>query len=176
MSNPRIQLAVLIAGTILLGVGTPRAEAGQARSSDHREPIKRFVTIPIESMDWCDATAEDFRQRVAGAKIGKAFTSPNQSKLVNGYWIDTADGGSIGLACFDKTAIVVGQRNHAHTEKGSFMGTVERYGPQCRILEHQELFFQDRGVTVFWTHRYGADDVIICMPGTGSISLSRVRG
>lgn len=176
MSNPRTQLAIFIAGTILLGVSTHRAIAGQARSSDQREPIKRVVTIPVGSLEWCDATAEEFRRRVVGAKVSKAFASYDQSKVVNGYWIDTADGGSIGLACIDKTAVVVGQRNRAHIKRGSFMGTVERYGPQCRILEHQDLFFQDRGVTVFWTHRDGDDDVIICMPGTGSISLSRVRG
>lgn len=175
MSNPRIQLAIL-GGIILLGIGTHHAMAGQARSSDQREPVKRVVTIPIASMEWCDATAEEFRQRAVGTKIGKAFASPNQSKVVSGYWIDTADGGSIGLACFDRTAVVVAQRNHAHIKRGSFMGTVERYGPQCRILERQELFFQDKGMTIFWTNRDGDDDVIICMPGTGSISLSRVRG
>lgn len=175
MTQPRTQLAVAMLGLILSGIGSHCATAGQTGSPHRNEPIKRFVTIPIDSIDWCDATAEEFRRRVTGAKVGKAFTSYDRSHFVRGYWIDTDDGGSIGLACFDKTAVVVGQRNPSHVKRGSFMGTIERYGPQCRILERQELFFQDRDVTVFWTNRDGDDDVIICMPGIGSISLSRVR-
>jgi hypothetical protein len=175
LAKPRIQLAAAIFSILLSGTGSNGVVAGPIRPSYPHEPIKRFATIPIDSIAWCDAKAEEVRRRAPGAEVSKAFASYEESQVVTGYWIDTDDGATIGLACLGKTAVVIGQKNLAHWKRGQFMGTVERYGPQCRILERQELFLQDRGMTVFWTNRDGDDDVVICMPGTGSISLSRVR-
>src|SRR5215204_447931 len=104
MKNHSLNLtrALLISATLFSGTSPDVALASG-------EPSKRFTKIPIDSIAWCKSTAEEFRQR-KGSKVREAFVTPNQLGLIAAYWADTPDGASTAIVCFDKTAIVFGQR------------------------------------------------------------------
>lgn len=174
MTNPPFITATSSSALILL-LSMSTGWSTETGASQADGITKRFATFPVESMQWCDITAKEFRQRVGASKVSEAYVTPNELGLVAGYWIDTADGAAIALICFDKTALAFGQRNPNHIKKGSFLANVSRRGPKCPYPERKDIFHQDKNLTIFWTNENGQDDVTICITGVTSITLSRAR-
>lgn len=170
-------LLTLCLGALTAALSLGQVEGGTSKREGARkqEASKRFVRFQVESLQWCDTKADEFRRRVTSAKVGKVHIYPYQLGQITAYWIDTDDGGSIALVCYDQTAMVFGQRNSRHLKGGSFMGDVYLDGPKCRYPEQREVFHQDGDLTVFWSNQDGEDNVLICRPGVTSITLSRVR-
>ncbi len=167
MKKQVLKLSRLLVGGLFCLAGLNPAHAQTSG------PAKRFATFPVESMNWCNATADEFRQRVPDSKVTKAFAIPNQLSIITAYWIDTSDNASIALICFDNTALVLGQKNPRPTRRAPYGVDVSRYGPKCRHPERGEIFRQDKDHTIFWTRDINSDAITICIPGVTSIELSR---